>query len=360
MPEVNQQLIADRLSISRATVSRCFTNHAGISPVTRAKVFQLAAELGYTHMENRKPAKKKKARARASFQVLICSDADEYFSGGYESPGEQILAGVSEYAQSHDFKVEVNLIPPSAVSLEDAAFENLELFAKRTNHGVLLIYPFPEPVIDQLALRFPLVSLVDQLEHNSIDCVDVDHYAGISSAVEHLVDAGHQRIGFYTKDYPVEASWSFRRYSAFMEKMARLKLKVQPKDVIGIFPRIFGSEEARFEEAVARSQQGVTAWICAADHQAYDLIRALKKAGMKVPREVSVTGFDGIEKRKSSPALTTIEIPYREIGITGAGCRSAFTESVTFTSRGNCVSERRWEVQSKFPRLRGLVGAAFF
>ncbi|MEP4076352.1 LacI family DNA-binding transcriptional regulator [Haloferula sp.] len=317
MSEVNQQTIADHLGLSRATVSRCFTNHAGISPVTRAKVFQTAAEIGYTHMETRAPSSKK-SKKPVRFSVLICSDTEEYFRGGYESPGEQILAGVSEYAQSHGARVDVNLIPPDVEDLDDPAFGKVEGLVRREASGVLLIYPFPEKVIDQLALRFPLVSLVDQLEHTSIDCVDVDHYYGISSVVDHLVAAGHERIGFYTKDYQVEASWSYRRYSAFIEKMARLRIKTSPKDVIGMFPRGSTSLEQSIDEAAERSKQGVTAWVCAADHQAYDLIQGLKKRDLKVPKDVSVTGFDGIERVGRNPALTTVQIPFREIGITGA------------------------------------------
>lgn len=90
MPKVNQKAIADQLGISRATVSRCFTNHAGINATTRAKVFQLAAEMGYAHLESRSPAIKK-ARKRVNFNVLICSDTEEYFRDDYKSPGEQIL-----------------------------------------------------------------------------------------------------------------------------------------------------------------------------------------------------------------------------------------------------------------------------
>ncbi|MDA7882487.1 helix-turn-helix domain-containing protein, partial [Akkermansiaceae bacterium] len=79
MAGVNQQEIADRLGLSKATVSRCFTNHAGISAVTRAKVFQLAAELGYTHLESRSIKVRKKAKKQpTNFTVLICSDTDEY------------------------------------------------------------------------------------------------------------------------------------------------------------------------------------------------------------------------------------------------------------------------------------------
>ncbi|MDA7901091.1 LacI family transcriptional regulator [Akkermansiaceae bacterium] len=314
MSEVNQQAIADKLGLSRATVSRCFTNHPGISAVTRAKVFQVAAEIGYTHLESRSPKAKKEKKQR-KFSVLICTDPDEYFRGDYESPGEQILAGVSEFAQNNDVRVDVHLIPPDAKGLDDPAFPEIPGLADRQDRGILLIYPFPAQVIGDLAGRFPLVSLVDQVEHEAIDCVDVDHYAGISTAIDHLVKAGHQRIGFYTRDYPVDATWSFRRHSAFTEKMARLRLKVSPKDVIGIFPRSFPDVQAGIEEAVDRTQDGVTAWVCAADHQAYDLVSHFKTKGLKVPQDASVVGFDGIEGKGS---LDTIQVPYRAIGMTGA------------------------------------------
>lgn len=319
MSEVSQQAIADRLQISRATVSRCFTNHSGISPVTRAKVFQVAAEIGYTHMENRRGSgKSPKSSGSVRFDVLICTDREEYFRKDYVSPGEMILAGVSEYAQLHDAQVEVNLIPPSVRGLDHEAFQEIPELLKRGSSGILLIYPFPETVIDQLAIEKPLVSLVDQLEHTSIDCVDVDHYAGISSAVEYLVEQGHKRIGFYTKDYAPEASWSFRRYGAFVEKMTRLRLKVSMRDVVGVFPRRSLALEESIDEAAERTRDGVTAWVCAADHQAYDIIRGFRKRGLTVPKDVSVTGFDGIKRVGRAPALTTIQIPYREIGMIGA------------------------------------------
>ena len=127
MAGVNQQEIADRLGLSKATVSRCFTNHAGISAVTRAKVFQLAAELGYTHLESRsKKAQKKAKRKPTNFSVLICTDTDEYFREDYESPGEQILAGVSEYAQLNGAQVDVHFIPPDVTGIDDPAFKKIK------------------------------------------------------------------------------------------------------------------------------------------------------------------------------------------------------------------------------------------
>ncbi len=305
MARLNQQLIAKRLQISRATVSRCFTNHAGINPVTRAKVFQMAAEIGYSHSEKRTTSTKKKA-SKLTFGVLICTDEEEYNRTDYQNPSEQILAGVTE----------VHLVDPSARGLADPSYLRIEKLRRRWN-GLLLVYPFPDSVLDQLAPLMPMVSLVEQFDHSGIDCVDVDHYKGISSAVEHLVDLGHKRIGFFTRRYQVEASWSFRRYAAFMEKMVRMRLPVSSKDVINMFPSRETSDEESIDRAAERTRDGVTAWVCAADHQAYDLVRGFRKRKISVPNMVSVTGFDGIDRPTDCPELATVHISFREIGATG-------------------------------------------
>jgi LacI family transcriptional regulator len=315
MAEVNQQLIAERLRISRATVSRCFTNHPGINPLTRARVFQVAAEIGYAHLEMRTSRSKRKS-PKTTFGVLICSEEEEYYRTDYQNPGEQILAGVTECAHLNGASVEVHLVDPKARSLADPSYSRIEKLRRRWS-GLLLVYPFPDSVLDQLAPLMPLVSLVEQFDHSGIDCVDVDHYKGIAAAIEHLMDHGHRRIGFFTRHYQVEASWSFRRYAAFMEKMVRLRLPVSSKDIINVFPARERDEEERIDYAAERIRAGVTAWVCAADHQAYGLVRGLRRRGIDVPGRVSVTGFDGIETPADCPKLSTIQIPFREIGATG-------------------------------------------
>ena len=314
MPEVNQQAIADQLSLSRATVSRCFTNHPGINPATRAKVFQVAAELGYKHLEMRTPGGKKSTTTHLG--VLICVEEHEYVRNPYQNPGEQILEGVTEFAHLHGARVEVHLVDPKARSITDPSYLRLEEMRRRWD-GLLLVYPFPDPVINQLAPLLPTVSLVEQADHASIDCVDVDHYKGISTVIEHLVDHGHRRIGFFTRSYPVEASWSFRRYSAFREKMARLRLPVRTKDLISVFPSPELNSTESVQAAIQRTAEGVTAWVCAADQQAYELVSGLRDAGWRIPEDVSVTGFDGIAPPAGCPALSTVEIPFREIGAIG-------------------------------------------
>ena len=92
---VNQQRIADLLGISRTTVSRCFTNHPGINPVTRARVFDVASQMGYQHMEMRAPAKPRPVKT-GTVGVLVCTEIEEYLRPDYESPGVQIYAGICE------------------------------------------------------------------------------------------------------------------------------------------------------------------------------------------------------------------------------------------------------------------------
>lgn len=323
MSEVNQQSIANTLGLSRATVSRCFTNHPGINPATRARVFELAAQLGYNHMVTRvsKGNGRGKGGGKApklSFGVLICTDEEEYNRLDYESPGRLLLKGISEYGQLGKVDLSVHFVDPSVSSIEHPSYVELFRSAGRQWSGLLLLYPFPRGVVDDLIIKYPCVSLVEQRGAGQLDCVDVDHYQGIAQIFNRLYGLGHRRIGFYSKAYKVEASWSLRRSGAYFEKMTQYGLKVRDCDMINAHPKKMVSLEKSFDLAAARVKAGVTAFVCAADHQAYDLIRGLASRGIRVPRDVSVTGFDGIDPPKGMQALSTVEIPYRDIGYTAA------------------------------------------
>ena len=315
MPQVNQELIARRLNISRTTVSRCFTNHRGINPNTRARVFSLAAKLGYQYLEPRSLSKKKKqSKTTRSIGVLICSDAEEFHRGDFESPGVEMLPSISEFAQLHHWQIEMHFVSPLAESIADDSYAAITSLKKRLFSGLLLMYPFAPRVIEELSTRFPCVSLVEQYGNTSVDCVDVDHYKGISMLIDRLCQHGHSRIGFFSRRYAVEAVWSLRRFSAYVEKLTRLGLPYIEKDVFHLDISTPQAMAIGYDHVRRQIESGVTAWICAADHQAYDLIAALKKLGVSVPKDVSVTGFDGILRPHDAPALDTVQIPYYEIG----------------------------------------------
>jgi len=317
MPKANQEAIAQRAGLSRATVSRCFTNHPGINPETRAKVFQLATDMGYRHLEPRTGSRVNSRKLR-TMGVLACTRLADYERRDFRSPGVEIHSGISEYAQLHKIRLDFRHVNPDDQTLQGPSYQSIPPLHSREWGGALLIYPFPVQVIDELRKLMPVVSLVEPYSSEAVDCVDVDHFNGISSVIDHLHSLGHRRIGFLTHDYPVEACWSFRRYSAFIEKMSRLHLPIDRLDLVNVHPGVFLSPEDASTHLASRFEAGTKAWVCAADHQAYELIASLQKHNISVPENVSITGFDGVSPISELPPLTTVQIPYREIGFNGA------------------------------------------
>jgi len=317
MPKINQQLIAEELGISRATVSRCFTNHPGINPKTRGKVFALASKLGYTHAEKREPASHQRRRSSTTLGVLICVDLPNFERTDYGNPGQELLNGLSEFGRTRNVRLDLHFVRPEDLHLNEPSYAKIVATGRRLWDGVVLIYPFPQTIVDELKREHPVVSLVEQYGQSPLDCVDADHHRGVERLVEHLHAKGHERIGFFTWRYPVEAGWALRRYGAYVEMMTARGLRLHPEDAINVDPRRPLSLEESHAEVLKQTKAGVTAWICAADHQAFDLMKAMQAAGLHIPQDVSVTGFDGLEPLKGLPRLTSVSIPFHQIGVIG-------------------------------------------
>jgi len=318
MATINQQLIADRLKISRATVSRCFTNHPGINPTTRARVFALASQMGYTHLEKRvSEASARKTGKALVFGVIVCVDMENFDNTYYSNPGQDMLNGLSDIARGQDVRIDLHFVRPSDDNTHTPSWERIASSRRRLWDGVVLLYSFPRAVVDELMGTYPLVSLTVQHASTALNCVDVDHYRGIGKLVDQLHALGHRRIGFYTWRYLVDTSWSHRRFSAYVERITAHGLNFRPDDVVNIDPAGYLSVEEASERVYQKTRDGVTAWICAADHQAYDLVRFLQDKGLSIPGDVSVTGFDGIATPEGSPRLSTVHIPFHQIGVIG-------------------------------------------
>lgn len=323
MSEINQQRIADQLGVSRATVSRCFTNHAGISPTTRAKVFQTAAEIGYKYMEVRSGSGLKTLR-RAKEKAVICillNKRQNDAKRGLGLAAQQLITGVSEYAQLTGANVEVIATDEEIDNLAHPSVGAIKASTKRRLFGVLLTHPMHEGLVRELSLRFPLVSLVDQLNNEPIDRIDVDHCQGVAVLMQHLVDFGHRRIGFYAAQDKLNKSIMLRRFGGYTSRMAGLGLDVAAGDVVGVYSNFHRDADSGDAELLAATHRGITAWVCASDNHAMELIQKLKVLGIEVPKDASVTGFGGDFQSQGQTQgfkLTTMLTPYREIGATGA------------------------------------------
>ena len=110
----------------------------------------------------------------------------------------------------------------------------------------------------------------------------------------------------------------YRRFSAFVEKLTRAGLQFRPEDVLNLYKKDTYSLDESYQKAIQQTKDGVTAWICPADHIAYDFISVFTQYGLVVGRDYSITGFDGIPNATDQFDLTTIQIPYREVGYQAA------------------------------------------
>lgn len=309
---VNQQYIADRLNISRTTVSRSLTNHPAINPETRARVLSLAAQLGYRPTPPRAPRKNARRQDLSTLGVLIgmaaarvsATDAFQY-----------MLRGISEKAAARRLSLSINYLDPATFAPETMNARALKALGGDSARGVILIYSLKPPAVQALTRHLSAVSIVEDYSETGVDCIDTDQTGGIGEIVRHLVELGHRRIGFATWTYTVDTPWALRRFGAYVESLFRHGLEFNPAWALNV------RQDARHEIAdlpptVARlvRQERVTAWVCAADHQGYALIAELERLGLRVPHDCSVTGFDGIEPPPGFPALTTLKVPYENMG----------------------------------------------
>jgi LacI family transcriptional regulator len=306
MPHADQQRLADLLSLSRTTVSRSLSNHPAIAPATRARVQALAAKLGY-----RKSPVRVVRRSRQTKPMTVGVLVGNPLVEADRRTLPLILEGIHRRARIDHVNLEVAPCDPDTGRRE--LFRRIRAGGWR---GALLIYPFPEPTVETLERKLPTVSVLTEYRDVRIDVVDTDH-GGVRSLVDRLVAHGHRRIGFLTWHYAVGGVWAGRRFAAFAEALYRQGIPPRPEWVLNVdatHPPLVSPEALADRVAALVRDDRVTAWVCAADHQAYPLLAGLRARGLEAPRDLSVTGFDGSPAPKGLPRLTSLSVPNEHIG----------------------------------------------
>lgn len=315
MDSPNQGLIAKRLNISRTTVSRSLANHPAISAETRAKVLTMADELGYRQSPVRRARRAQAAVQDVTLGVLIGVPAENVAMATFP----YLLKGIRECAEVEQVKIDIHYQPPGNFHPESSRQPVFRHIRSGDWRGALLIYPFPETAVEVVARKIPTVSLLENYDNPRVDSIDTDEVAGIVTMVRQLAAAGHRRIGYLTWNYPVGGHWGLQRFGGYVEGLFSLGLEFNPRWVLNIHknsPRL--SAVALCDEVVRLSRAGeVTAWVCAADHQAYQLVQDLQVRGLRVPEDVSLTGFDGLEPPAHLRRVTSMQVPHEDIGIAG-------------------------------------------
>jgi LacI family transcriptional regulator len=335
--KINQDEIAKRLGISRTTVSRSFSNHPAINPETRARVLAAAEELGYRYSVPRSGRIRERLRAKIIGVLIGAPRSDHEMTHTFQP----VLKGISERAAIDRVSLDVCYVDPTRLDVKSRRSVILQRIRSGHWSGMILIYPFPDESIRKLAGIRSAVSIVEDYPDCGVDCIDTDQANGIYSLIRHLRTLGHERIGFLTWHYQVDTPWTYRRFGAYVESLMRLDLDYDPSWVINVRRSRRVDVPDLAEIVVDRIRRaGVKAWVCAADHQAYTLINDLEKHGIRVPEDCSVTGFDGIEVPVGLPPLTTVRVPYEEMGISAVIRLLGRIQDTSAPRRHNLVAGR--------------------
>ncbi len=306
MPRASQHEIARILNLSQPTVSRSLANHPAINAETKALVWETAVRLGYQQKVNQ--LRKTGRGAKPLVVGIVISIPHEHQSKS--ETFQLVLKGISEKSASENLLLDVLHHEPKDVKSKAL----LRRIKQAGWHGCILVHPMSPEVVQTIGRTVATVSIIENYRNGHIDCVDVDQSEGICGMVRQLVEAGHKRIGFYSWVYQLETPWVQHRLGSFVEGLYRCGLEFNAGDCINIHLSDTLEPDEAAARAAERIRDGVTAYCCAADHQAYRLMTDLDALGIRVPKDCSVTGFDGIDVPPDLPPVATVRVPYDELG----------------------------------------------
>ena len=288
--------VARAAQVSAMTASRAINGRPGVSPETREHVLKVASDLGY--VVNR--AAQKLSGGRSHIIGVIATDLDDQYVS-------TLIAGASEAAWGAGYETLVY----SLVETENRPSASVVQLLRQISDGVIAVQPLEFEYLAELAsINIPVVSVDNGGQPLAFPTVATDCYAGGCMAVQHLLELGHRRIAYIGGDERL-ASAVDRRH-AYIETVLRHGSGVDPALLVaGDFTEIRGYAAMTGLLSLAEPP---TAVFAANDLCAFGAIAAIRDAGLGVPDDISVIGFDDVyAAAKFDPPLTTVRQPLQEV-----------------------------------------------
>jgi LacI family transcriptional regulator len=302
--------VARLAGVSTATVSRVVHGQDGVREATRTRVRQAIEELGYVP----DGAARSLSRGRKDVIGLVCKEREVQFYP-LEDVGllyyDQVLRGVEERIRFHDWSLLITFMQADATGQPDVP--RLDALSGKVD-GILIGEGFvASHYVERLAARIPVVVIAGTPGERAADVVSADNFSGSAAIITHLiVEHGKRRL--FHVDGPPDAPDAIERRLA-LDHVLRSSPHCQ---LIGSAHGIFSvrSGEQAGEELLARHRGALPdAVVCANDQMAIGVLRAFAAAGVRVPAEVAVVGFDDIYPASLfDPPLTTVAQPTRMLG----------------------------------------------
>ncbi|WP_063048524.1 LacI family DNA-binding transcriptional regulator [Nocardia arthritidis] len=288
--------VAARAGVSRALVSLVMRNSPKVSEHRRRAVLDAAKDLGYQpHFMARSLA----SRTSNIVGVMVSDLRNAFFA--------DVIEGMDAAAQECGLELILNTGRRSAAR-ERTALESLLSFRPG---GVILLSPIlPAAAIREAAHQASLVLVSRTSTFAAVDTVNDDGEAGAALAVDHLVRLGHRRIVHLDGGGAFTAAPRRKGYRAAMQRHG-----LEPMVVPSEHTDSAGMAAVRKLLNLFSRDNFPTALVCGNDFNAVGALSALEEAGLRVPEDVSVVGYDNTSLAAlRHVALTTIDQPRVQMG----------------------------------------------
>src|SRR5262249_36701802 len=284
--------VARYARVSTATVSRTINRTGTVRPDTAEKVWRVVRKLGYHPDTNARAL----VSGRSHQLGLIISDITNPFF-------PELVKSFEEIALRNGFEV---LVANTGYDTERMPHSVRRMLERKVDGVAVITSEMERELIAQMERRrLPMVFLDTGRVRDHISNIKVHYGAGIHEAMEHLVQLGHERIGFISG--PLDLRSAVTRRTSFLQWLKRYGLLHADSLIETGNHKLDGAQPA-MQPLLARRKRP-TAVLASNDLTAIGALRAIYSAKLRVPEDVSVIGFDDIDfSQFTQPPLTTIRL----------------------------------------------------
>mgnify|MGYP000848185102 FL=1 len=291
--------IAKKSGVSKTTVSRVINNKPDVHPETRTKINAIIAE---NNFHPNLFAKGKTAQKINHIGLIVPQNVRQLF---YNQFYLDVLQGILDTTEKRNYYLLFCYVNKT---------NYVEMFEQKRVEGFILLSPaaLDQSIIRELkSANIPLVSTAKVLDDPEIPFVDIDNYQGAVAAVKYLISLGHSKIAFFGK--PGLTS-NYERMQGYKNTLEEANISVNA-DYIQTVDTTSIESGKEIMKIFLDMDDPPTAVFTACDIMAFGAIKAIQEAGLRVPEDISVIGFDDISlSRNMDPPLTTIMQPAFEKG----------------------------------------------
>ena len=300
--------VARLAGVSTATVSRVVHGQDRVRETTRIRVQQAIEELGYVP----DGAAQSLSRRRKDVIGLVCVERHEQ---QYDIENmnllfyDEVLRGVEAQIRNHEWSLLITFLQGA----NDPSYTRIESFTGKVD-GILIAEGIvPSPFIERLAARVPVVIFAGTPHEQAVDVVAADNLSGSAAEVTHLIrDHGKRRL-FWVHG-PADSPDSRERRHG-LDYVLRANPQCELTGFYEGFYSVESGEKAGESLLAMPGRELPDAIVSANDQMAIGVVKALARAGLRVPEDVAVVGFDDIFPGSlCDPPLTTVHQPMRLLG----------------------------------------------